>query len=632
MSFADKQVSPAENQRAEVTSQSGSKWPGTADLRPPPRLWPALVLVVAYWLGWVAVTPLKETLHINGFMQFMYYFWAPMIVAGLMLAWALFFSRLTWLDRFWFVGWLAAGGIAARYLAHESMLFGLIMYGLPVAMTAVVVWLVITRGAPTWPARLGTLAACLAAWGYYTLIRVDGIDGNLATTRNWRWVETAEERYLKELTPVAHRPAPVAAAAGASTDAAAARATSALHLTPADLTVSASDWPEFRGVKRDGTVHGISIATDWKTQKPRELWRRRVGPGWSSFVTVGNVAFTQEQRGEREATVCFDIATGDEIWSHTDQARFWEVVAGAGPRATPTLHEGKLYTQGASGVLDCLDAATGDPLWTRDIKADAEVKDPPQWGYASSPLVTHGLVIAFTGGKDGKSVFAYDAPTGEPKWHGGQGTHSYSSPQLATIGGIEQVLMISDHGLEAFDPLTGTLLWESPWSMQGMFRVNQPLVLPGDGGTADRVLISTGMSMGSKLLAVKRNGEKWEVTEEWFTKDYSPYFNDAVVHEGHLYGFDGPIFLCLDLATGKKLWKKGRYGHGQVLLVAAQGLMIIVSEKGELALVEADPKDLKERGKFQAIKGKTWNHPVLTGTKLLVRNDEEMACFEVPGP
>jgi outer membrane protein assembly factor BamB len=346
---------------------------------------------------------------------------------------------------------------------------------------------------------------------------------------------------------------------------------------------------------------------------------------------VGDVAFTQEQRGEDEVTVAFDIATGSELWTHTDKARFWEVVAGAGPRATPTLHAGKLYTQGASGVLDCLDAATGELVWTRDIKTDAGVKDLPPWGYSSSPLVTGGLVITFAGGADGKGIWAYDAATGEPKWHGGKGTHSYSSPQLATLAGVPQVLLVSDHGLESFDPATGTLLWENPWLVQGMFRVNQPLVLPADGTSPDRVLISTGMSTGSKLVAVKRDGDEWQVSEAWFTKQYSPYFNDAVVHEGYLYGFDGPIFICLDLATGKRLWKKGRYGHGQVLLIADQGLLVIISEKGELILAQADPKDLRERGKFQAIKGKTWNHPVLTGNRLLVRNDEEMACFEVAG-
>ena len=632
MSAFDKQVSPADSKSDSDDEATSQKWPKFPNLRKAPRLWPGLVLVLLYWLGWTAVTPLKETLGVNGFLQFMYYFWAPMIMALLMLVWALFFSRLAWLDRLWLVGCVAAGGIAAIFLVDRSMQFGLVLYGLPVAMTAAVVWLVVVRGSAGWLMRLGLVAASVLTWGYYTLLRIDGIDGDFATKRSWRWEKTAEEEYqeyVASLKPVVHRPAGSAPAGDVAADAAAAPAPAAAGISPDALMVSAGDWPEFRGPQRDSAVHGATIADDWKANKPRELWRRRVGPGWSSFATVGDVAFTQEQRGEHEVTVAFDIATGHEIWSHTDKARFWEVVAGAGPRATPTLHAGKLYTQGASGVLDCLDAATGNLIWTRDIKADAGVKDLPAWGYSSSPLVVAGLVITYAGGADGKSVWAYDLATGGPKWHAGKGTHTYSSPQLAKIAGIEQVLMVSDHGLESFDPATGTVLWESPWLEQGMFRVNQPLVIPADGTSPDRVLISTGMGMGSKLLAVKRDGEQWNVEELWFTKDYSPYFNDAVIHDGHLYGFDGPIFLCLDLASGKKLWKKGRYGHGQVLLVADQGLLVIVSEKGELILAQADPKDLRERGKFQAIKGKTWNHPVLTGNRLLVRNDEEMACFEV---
>lgn len=608
----------------QVVGKTPEKPLATTPARPP-RLWPALLLVVLYWIGWVAVTPLKEPLHVTGFVQFMYYFWAPMIVAALMLVWALALSRLTWLDRLWFVGCLALGGIVARYLVDRSVLFGLIMYALPVALTAGVVWLVVMSGAATWPMRLGLVAASVLSWGYYTLVRVDGINGDLATTRSWRWDATPEERYLLELKPVSAKSAPRSDSTD-STGSAGPTEPSPPRVALSDLSVSAGDWPEFRGAARDGAVRGASITADWKAQLPRELWRRRVGPGWSSFVTVGDMAFTQEQRGEHEAVVCFDIATGNELWSHTDKARFWEVVAGAGPRSTPTFAQGKLYTQGASGLLDCLDAATGELVWSRDIKTDAAMKDPPGWGFSSSPLVTHGAVITFAGGKEGKSVLAYDAATGEPKWHGGKGISSYSSPHLATIAGVEQVLMVSDHGLEAFDPASGAILWEHKWFLEGMFRVNQPLVLPGG-----KVLIATGMANGSKLLAVTNEGDQWQVNEEWFSKDYSPYFNDAVVHDGHLYGFDGPIFLCVDLATGKKLWKKGRYGHGQVLLVADQGLLVIISEKGELALVEADPKDLKELGKFQAIKGKTWNHPVITGNKLLVRNDEEMACFEVAG-
>jgi outer membrane protein assembly factor BamB len=185
--------------------------------------------------------------------------------------------------------------------------------------------------------------------------------------------------------------------------------------------------------------------------------------------------------------------------------------------------------------------------------------------------------------------------------------------------------LVSDRGLESLELATGKLVWEHPWKIQGMFRVSQPHVV------GDKILLCTGMSNGSKLLSVAENEGKWDVSEAWFTKEYSPYFNDAVSHEGFLYGFDGPIFMCLDLHSGKKQWKKGRYGHGQVLLVADQGLLVVISEKGELVLLEANPKRLVELGKLPALKNKTWNHPVITGNRLLIRNDEEMACYELAG-
>jgi outer membrane protein assembly factor BamB len=594
-----------------------------------PRLWPALVLIVVYWIGYAVVT---NNSTISPLMQFMYSFWAPMVVALLLIVWWLIFSRMAWLDRIWGIIWLAAGGLAASALSHNTIAtppvpIFLLVWAMPIAMTAVVVWLVVMRGAATWPVRLGVVAASLLAFGYFTLLRVDGLDGEFAVERYWRWEPTEESKYVAELTTVSHQPGKLGAAPAAS---AAAKGVTTFSGASGAVTLpteaAPSDWPQFRGAARDSVLRGVSIDPDWKAHPPRELWRRRVGPGWSSFATIGEVAFTQEQRGENEAVVCFDIPTGKEHWSYVEPARFEEVVAGAGPRATPTFVSGRLFTQGASGKLNCLDAATGEIIWSRDIRVDAALEALPQWGISSSPLVTHGAVITFAGGKDGKSVLAYDAATGEPKWQGGLGTHGYASPQLHTAGGVDQVLMVSDHGLQAFDPETGKLLWEHPWLLQGMYRVCQPHVTQ-DG----KIAYGTPMMEGTKLLSLAKEGDAWTATEVWTCKDLKPYFNDFVEHEGYLYGFDGPIFSCIDLATGKKAWQKGRYGHGQVLLLADQGLMLVVSEKGELVLLQASPKNLVERAKIKALKGKTWNHPVLTGSKLLVRNDEEMACFELAG-
>jgi len=340
---------------------------------------------------------------------------------------------------------------------------------------------------------------------------------------------------------------------------------------------------------------------------------------------VGDRLYTQEQRGEQEVVVCYSADTGDEIWSHGDAVRFTEVVSGAGPRATPTFHEGKIYALGAKGVLNCLDAATGRPLWSRDIVADSGAK-VPIWGFSASPLVARGVVTVFAGGPDGKSVLGYQAASGELAWAAGEGQLSYGSPHLARLGGVEQVLMATDAGLTAFHPTTGDVLWRHGWpSGDGMARIVQPAILSDSD-----VLIGTGMKVGTRRLHVTRGDDGWADKEVWTTKAINPYFNDLVIHEGHLYGFDGIFFTCVSLEDGQGKWRERGYGGGQVLLLADQGLLLVLTEKtGEVALVRATPDELQELGRFKVIEGKAWNHPVVARGKLFVRNGEEMACFEL---
>jgi outer membrane protein assembly factor BamB len=598
---------------SQVADHSTSPAAYTAPTKPP-RLWPAQILVALYWIGILIVTIFFKAT----FTQFLVQFYTPMLLALGVVVWWLCLSRLPLAARFFGVAAFFAGGLVAYGFADKSMFahkffpMGLIMSALPLATTAVVLWLLVSRGATTRLSWLGLLAVSLLGWGYSDLVRVDGITGDLQAARSWRWNPTAEDKFLEERSKVVHSE----------------NAKPAAPAEPVELVASVGDWPEFRGALRDGCVRGVQIDADWTAHPPREAWRRRVGPGWSSFAVVGDYVFTQEQRGEVEAVLCLNLATGEEIWSHEDQARFWEVVAGAGPRATPTFHAGKLYTFGGSGRLNCLDAASGRLIWSRDVAVDADVK-PPQWGFSSSPLVAQDVVTVFIGGpkesKKEKGIVAFDAAMGEKKWSGGQGTHSYSSPQLLRSAGEEQVLMVSDYGLEAFAPGSGKLLWEHQWYLQGIFRVCQPHVI-GDS----QILVGTGMGNGTRLLTIAKTGDKWQITENWTSKDLKPYFNDFVSRDGYLYGFDGEILVCVDLATGKKQWKKGRYGHGQALLIGDQGLLVITSEEtGEVILAEATPKDLVERGKIHALTGKTWNHPVIAGGKLLVRNGEEMACFDL---
>jgi outer membrane protein assembly factor BamB len=318
------------------------------------------------------------------------------------------------------------------------------------------------------------------------------------------------------------------------------------------LTLSAGDWPEFRGPERDSRLRGVRIDTDWSAHPPKQVWRQRVGPGWSSFAVIGDRLFTQEQRGDEEAVVCYDATTGQERWAHLDKTRFWEVVGGAGPRATPTFHDGKLYTLGANGMLNCLDPITGKRHWSADIVADSGAK-VPMWGFSSSPLVIDDKAIVFAGGPNGKAVVAYAIQDGKLAWAAGEGTHSYSSAQIVRLDDTPQVLMMSDVGLAGYDPADGKVLWHHDWSMEGMARIVQPLMLTGN-----RIVIGSGAMMGARMITVSHKGDGWNAEEGWTTNDVKPYFNDFVSRDGTAYGFDGAIFCAVDLETGKRKWKKGR--------------------------------------------------------------------------
>jgi hypothetical protein len=383
----------------------------------------------------------------------------------------------------------------------------------------------------------------------------------------------------------------------------------------------AADWPGFRGAGRDSIVRGVRIETDWARSKPVELWRRPIGPGWSSFAVHANLVYTQEQRGDDEVVSCYDMATGAPVWRHRDPVRFYESNGGAGPRGTPAISHGRVYSFGATGILNALDARDGKLVWSRNAGSDAGA-EVPGWGFSSSPLVTGDAVIVAASG----FLLAYDATTGVQRWsvpsHGG----SYSSPHHATIDGVEQVLLLAGGGAIGVAPADGTVLWEHAW---GSGSIVQP-ALTADGDVLVSPINAAASGVGTRRIAVARGPGGWTATERWTTTGLKPSFNDFVVHDGHAFGFDGGILASISLADGARAWKGGRYGHGQLVLLPDQDLLLVLSEDGELALVGATPDEFTELARFPAIEGKTWNHPVLVGDVLLVRNGEEMAAFRLP--
>jgi outer membrane protein assembly factor BamB len=572
------------------------------------RLWPAVLFCVLLGIARVWAT-VGEPAPFKFFFGLVI---APAVATILLHLWWLFFSRLRWADRLLGFGVFVAAAVVTVIVAGKNFpAMGLILYALPVVAVVWVAWLLISIPLPWSIRRAGVVLVFLGSGLISSLLRVDGMDGSFKATFNWRWTPTPEDKLLSDLKSGSKHPA------------------SADSPSVVELTLQEGDWPCFRGRQRDSRLTGVRIRTDWDKSPPKEVWRHRVGPGWSSCTVVGNRLFTQEQRGDDEFVACYDTETGSEVWTHHDATRFEEVVAGAGPRGTPTFHEGRIFALGANGQLNCLNAATGKPYWSKNIGETASAK-PPQWGFSSSPLVSHGLVSVFAGGADGKSVVAYSVESGELAWMSGDGTeagkglHGYCSTQDATIDGVEQVLITTNVGLTSFQPEKGTVLWEHRWPVE-QARIVQPAVLNGND-----ILLGTGMSGGTRRLSIQRESDDWQVKEQWTTKSIKPYYNDLVVNDDYLYGFDGPIFMCVSLADGRMKWRARGYGNGQVLLLVDQALLLILTEKGDVALVRATPDQHQELALFKAIEGKTWNHPTVAHGKLFVRNAEEIACFTLP--
>jgi len=377
------------------------------------------------------------------------------------------------------------------------------------------------------------------------------------------------------------------------------------------------DSPQFLGPNRDGSMR-VRLDPDWDTLPPEELWRREVGAGWGSFAAVGRVAITQEQRGDEEALIAYTVDTGEIVWAHDYPARYGSIIAGVGPRATPTIWGDTVWAMGGTGVLSAVELLTGNPRWSKNVIEDQGGR-LQEWGKSSSPLIYEDLVIV-SGGWGGPTLVAYDRMTGEFRWRVDAGRPDYASPLLATIAGREQIVIFNAASISAHDPSTGDLLWTTPWP-PGQPTVAQPLVL------GDLLLASSGYGRGAKLFGVSRRGKRFEVTTLWESPRLKAKFAHFVQYEGFVYGLDDGVLTCIDPSSGERVWKGGRYGHGQLLVSA--GLLLIQAENGSLVLVEATPDEHRELHRRPVLDGKTWNVPALVGDVLLLRNDREAVALRL---
>jgi outer membrane protein assembly factor BamB len=469
-----------------------------------------------------------------------------------------------------------------------------------VALALLLIW-VLFLSRMRWKVRLLAFGSVVGLIGLMVgMFEIRGVTGDLVPVLKFRW--------SRHVVPVALSPVDQPTAG------------SVVRLAGSTLT---NTYPQFLGPGRNATLpDGPRLARDWTAQPPQKLWRQPVGAAWSGFAIVGNRAVTLEQRGDEEWVICYELLTGKVLWTHSDKARYFTTIAGGGPRTTPTIFGDKVVTLGATGILNCLDFAVGELVWSKDIIAENR-SSMPQWGLAGSPLVLGDLVVVNPGGKFGRSLVAYRLSNGELAWSGGDDIASYSSPCAASIGGVTQILIFNQHAIYGHDAMTGQVLWQHPWD-SSQPHVAMPVALPGD-----RVLVSSGYGVGSELLQMIRDQAGiFTVNRLWKTNRLKAKFNNLVTRNGYVYGLDDGMLACLDLATGELKWKEGRYGHGQFILVA--DLLLITAENGEVVLLDPVPDERRELTKFQALDGKTWNPPALVGDLLVVRNDQEAACYRLP--
>ena len=389
------------------------------------------------------------------------------------------------------------------------------------------------------------------------------------------------------------------------------------------------DSAQFLGPDRTGVLPVARFSTNWTTQAPRELWRRPIGLGWSSFAVVGGQAWTQEQVGDDERVICINTATGQTVWSHSERTRFSEWQGGDGPRATPTVQDGRVYAMGGTGILLCLDAATGRLVWRRSVLEENGLSNLI-WGTSSSPLIVDGLTVITGGRGSGAVLYAYRSADGSPAWISGDGDASYASPILATLAGRRVILSNNATSLTAHDPTTGRILFDHAWGGSKWPKASQPVVLPGD-----RVFVSGGYGMGCQIIQVKTGEagsdsatETLKTETAWKGITMKTQFNSPGLRNGYLYGLDDGLLACVDASNGRRIWKDGRFGSGQTLIVG--DTVVVQNENGTVHACAASPDGFRELGQIAALSSKTWNQPAVAGRYLLVRNDREAVCWELP--
>ena len=384
---------------------------------------------------------------------------------------------------------------------------------------------------------------------------------------------------------------------------------------------SGADWPQFRGSQQNGVSQETGLLRSWPESGPKVLWKKPIGAGFSTVPAVGDALYTMAVEGESEMAYRLRASDGEVVWRVPLGPVFPEIF-GNGPRSTPLVENDAVYALSATGRLHALATKDGRRLWELDLVKELGSPTPDR-GFASSPLIDGDLLLLQAGGTEGRAVVALDKKTGKIRWSALQGEPGYPTPLAVTIDGVRQYVFVRTNEGDIVSVLPdGKVHWQYPWKDGA---IASPLFLP-----PNRIFASATDDVGAVLLEIDKADGKASVREVWNNRLMRNHFSSSVLYEGHIYGFDNASLKCLVAETGEQKWVQRGYGKGS--LIAADGLLYILSDQGQLILAEATPAGFHEKGKVQALEGRTWTAPVLSHGRLYLRNDTEMIALDVKSP
>jgi outer membrane protein assembly factor BamB len=391
-------------------------------------------------------------------------------------------------------------------------------------------------------------------------------------------------------------------------------------LLPLVLLTSAADWPQWLGPQRNGLSDEAAVVKVWSTTGPKVLWKANPGIGYSGVAIADGRAYTLGSVGEDELLIAFDALTGAQLWTHRLDSAYDDKMGYDGPRATPTVVDGKVVALGAKGVIAVVDAKTGAPVWSHDLVRSFR-GGVPTWGYSGSPLVSDGKVFLSAGGRDSNGLMAFSLADGSTAWTQGEWGAGYSSPVRTTLGGVDQVVFFTATAVVGTVPGTGKVLWSHPWTTSYDVNAATPLVIG-----PNQLFVASGYGTGAALLEL---GPGNAVSEVWKTKRMKNKLATSIRYGDHLYGFNEEQLTALDLATGEDTWSDGSYGRGTLIGVGDH--LIVLSETCEVSLIKAAPDALKIVAPAEKLlEGKPcWTVPSLANGIVYLRSPSELVALDL---